>query len=118
MRLNGDRLRARYVAGDAASAPLLKATLVPVGAGTRIVGSIYWGAMYVSDLMYVLFAFVGGLAFVSFLVATHDWIPALILAPVVLTGGWLALSMRDTDDVRGGYEKWFRQSLADSFESK
>jgi hypothetical protein len=36
-------------------------------------------------------------------------IPAVLL----LLGGWLAYGSRHVDDVRAGYEEWFRQALLD-----
>jgi hypothetical protein len=41
-------------------------------------------------------------------------IPAVLL----LLGGWLAYGSRHVDDVRAGYEEWFRQALLDAFARK
>jgi hypothetical protein len=44
VRVSNERLRARYVTGPAASGPLLKARLLPIDGGTRLVGQIHWAA--------------------------------------------------------------------------
>ena len=118
VRLAGDQLRARYVVGEAASAPLLKAKLVPTSSGTRIVGGVHWAAAYVHDFLYTAFALVVGLGSVVYAVGSNEWVPAVIGAALVLLGGWLAYGSRHVGDVHAGYEEWFRQALLDVFARK
>ena len=55
VRISGEQLRARYVIGAAASAPLLKAHLVSTASGTRVVGRIHRRKSRSGDPWTVLF---------------------------------------------------------------
>lgn len=118
MRISGDRLRARYVMDEAASAPLLKAGLLPTSTGTRVVGQVHLAAPIINTVMYVGFGLLLGLGLVVAGIATHAWQAVALGTPLVLLCGWFSIDMVRIIDCLEGYRIAFERALLEAFAGK
>ena len=119
VRLSGEHLRARYVSGPAASAPLLKAQLVPASTGTRVVGQVHWAAPIVYWLIYIGTGLLMGLFCLVAGIAQHAWQPEAIGIPLVLFFGWWAIDeCRNVDEDRESHQMLFERALLEAFAHK
>ena len=115
MRVSADRLRARYVADDAASAPLLKARLLVTNTGTRVVGQVHLTALIINSVMYVGFGLLVGLGLVGAGIATHAWQAVALGTPLVLVSGWFSIDAVRNMDALEGYRVAFERALLEAF---
>lgn len=118
MRISEDRLRARYVRDEAASAPLLKAGLLPTSTGTRVVGQVHLAAPIIGTIMHLGFGLLMGLGVVVAGIATHAWQAVAIGTPLVLLCGWFSIDAVRNIDGLEGYRVAFERGLLEAFARK
>lgn len=119
LRVTGDFLRARFVDGPAASAPLLKAKLIEVETGTQVLGEIHWGAVYYWAGLQ--FGGLLGLGVMSmfFAVTQQAWQPFVIGVPALAVGSMGAVAaLRNAEATRASYTTGFQRDLLDAFARK
>ena len=101
--------------GEAASAPLLKAGLLPTSTGTRVVGQVHLVAPIINAVLYLGFGLLLGLGMVTAGIATHAWQAIAIGTPLVLFCGWFSIdAVRNIDDLEG-YPVLFERALLEAF---
>lgn len=118
LRVRGDQLRARYVIGDAMSAPLLRARLIDTERGTRLDGEVSWGAVYYGALLHVAGLALLGLISVGFTVSQHAWQPLVLgVFAFALSGVLGVIAVRGLAAQRHAYANGFEDDLRTLFES-
>lgn len=118
MRITEDRLRARYVMDKAASAPLLKAGLLPTSTGTRVVGQVHLAAPIIDTIMHLGFGLLMGLGLVVAGIATHAWPAVAIGTPLMLLCGWFSMDAVRNIDGLENCRIAFERGLLDAFARK
>lgn len=102
--------------GEAASAPLLKARLLPTSTGTRVEGQVHVAAPILYGAMQYVVGLLVGVGALAAGIATHAWQAFAIGAPLLLTCGWLSIdAVRNLDDEGQGYLVAFERALLDAF---
>lgn len=102
----------------AASAPLLKAGLLPTSTGTRVVGQVHLAAPIIDTIMQLGFGLLMGLGLVVAGIATHAWPAVAIGTPLMLLCGWFSMDAVRNIDGLENCRIAFERGLLDAFARK
>jgi len=115
VRVRGEKIRARYVEGDASAASLLVARPVQRGGSTYLVGEMHWAAMFVTVFIKGIAPALFGIGLVVWGLVDQTWQVVAIGAFLAATLGWMSIDMLKTPrEDQAGEEALIRQALRDA----